>query len=184
MPESVSPISCSRVSGLLPGRMLTLVMRMMGSRFQPSARSVPPERLAPIVCAVSRELRYPVNKPLVMIGVHCAGTPSSSKANVPRPGPCSGRASATTFTKSVPYRRFLSLSRVRKDVPAKLASMPNTRSSSIGWPMDSWICRASCELSRMMFEVPSGHRSDFSSATASSPTRRAFSTSFSSSTSS
>ena len=24
-----------------------------------------------------------------MIGVHCAGTPSSSKPNVPRPGPCS-----------------------------------------------------------------------------------------------
>ena len=39
-------------------------MRIMGSRFQPSARSVPPERAAPMVCAVSRELRYPVKRPL------------------------------------------------------------------------------------------------------------------------
>ena len=48
-------------------------MRIIGSRFQPSARSVPPDRFSPMVCAVSRELRYPVNSPFVMIGVHCAG---------------------------------------------------------------------------------------------------------------
>ena len=40
-----------------------------------------------MVCAVSRELRYPVNNPSVMIGVHCAGTPSSSKAKVAEAGP-------------------------------------------------------------------------------------------------
>jgi len=41
----------------------------MGSRFQPSARSVPPDRAAPMVWAVSRELRYPVKRPFVMIAV-------------------------------------------------------------------------------------------------------------------
>ena len=77
-------------------------MRIIGSRFQPSARTVPPDRFSPIVCAVSRELKYPVNNPFVMIGVHCAATPSSSNPNVPSPGPCSCRASATTFTSSLP----------------------------------------------------------------------------------
>src|SRR6266702_3388176 len=68
MPDSVSAMSCSRLSGFFPGRMLMLVMRIIGSRFQLSARCVPPERFAPIVCAVSRELRYPVKRPLVIIG--------------------------------------------------------------------------------------------------------------------
>ena len=37
-----------------PGKRLTLVMRIIGSRFQPSVRTVPPERCKPIRCAVSR----------------------------------------------------------------------------------------------------------------------------------
>ena len=73
MPRSVEAISCSRLSGPRAGKMLTLVMRTMGRRFQPSARKQPPLRDAPMAAAVSREVRYPVNRPLVIIGVHCAG---------------------------------------------------------------------------------------------------------------
>src|SRR5579872_967321 len=102
MPWSVDATNCSRLSGFAPGKMLIFVMRIIGSRFQPSARNVPPDLVSPMVCAVSRELRYPVNNPSVIIGVHCAATPSSSNPNVPSPGPCSCRASATTFTNSLP----------------------------------------------------------------------------------
>src|SRR5207302_7902370 len=96
MPSSVLEMSWSKVSGFSPGRMEMFVMRMMGMRFQPSARMVPLERCSPISPAVSRDERYPVNRPLLMMGVHCAGTPSSSYANVPSPGPCCSVASATT----------------------------------------------------------------------------------------
>jgi hypothetical protein len=37
--------------------MLTLVMRIIGSRFQPSPRTVPPDRSSPTMAAVSREVR-------------------------------------------------------------------------------------------------------------------------------
>ena len=77
-PRSVEAMSCSSVSGDSPGKMLTLVMRTIGSRLQPSARRHPPLRVAPIAAAVSRDVRYPVNNPLVMMGVRCAATPSSS----------------------------------------------------------------------------------------------------------
>src|SRR5258708_9541842 len=54
-PRSVEAINCSRLSGLLPGSRLILVMRIMGRRFQPSARRGPPYRFSPMVCARSEE---------------------------------------------------------------------------------------------------------------------------------
>ena len=65
-----------------------------------------------------------------------------------------------------------------KDVPGKFASIPSTRSSSIGCPIDSWICSPSCDPSRMMVNSPTGHCSARCNSTASWPTRSAFSTSF------
>src|SRR6266700_6724466 len=41
-------MSCSKVSGFSPGRILMLVMRIIGKRFQPLALRVPPERSSPI----------------------------------------------------------------------------------------------------------------------------------------
>ena len=46
-------------------------------------------------------------------------------------------ASMVMFTNSEPYVKVPSLSGVRKDVPANAASVPKTRSNSIGWPHDS-----------------------------------------------
>ena len=53
-------------------------------------------------------------------------------------------------------------------MPAKLASVPNTRSSSVGWPHDSWIWSATCVESRMTSISPDGHCGASSRATASS----------------
>ncbi len=47
--------------------------------------------------------------------------------------------SATMFMSSLPYCSLPSLSGVQKVVPAKLASQPSARSSSVGWPTDSWM---------------------------------------------
>src|SRR4029079_5164924 len=71
-PSSVSSTICSNV---IPGfgRRLTLVIRMSGMRFQPSARIAPPLR-RPIRGAVSRELRYPTRMPFWMSGTAWAGT--------------------------------------------------------------------------------------------------------------
>jgi hypothetical protein len=55
MPSSVEAINSSRVP--FTGKMLTLVMRISGMRFQLSARIVPFERGCPIAAAVSREVR-------------------------------------------------------------------------------------------------------------------------------
>ena len=75
------------------------------------------------------------------------------------------------FTTSLPYWSRSSLSRVRKLVPAKLASIPSTRSSSIGWPHDSWTWSAICDESMITVISPLGHSGAVSSATASSAMR-------------
>ena len=62
----------------------TFVMRMIGSRDQPSARIVPFDS-RPIVAAVSRLMRYPTKVPSFTAQPSDAGTPSSSKPKVPRP---------------------------------------------------------------------------------------------------
>src|SRR6185295_8216573 len=36
---------------------------------------------------------------------------------------------------------------VRKEAPASETSSPRARSASVGWPQDSWICRASWGVS-------------------------------------
>ena len=58
-------------------------------------------------------------------------------------------------------------------MPAKAASHPRMRSSSMAWPTDSWIWRASCSLPRMRSTVPGTHSGAWRSSTASSPMRRA-----------
>ena len=40
---------------------------------------------------------------------------------------------------SLPYFSLPSWSGVQKVVPAKFASQPSARSSSVGWPTDSWM---------------------------------------------
>jgi hypothetical protein len=100
-----------------PGSRLTFVMRMRGSRFHPSARMVPDEAVSPIAGAVSRLDMYARKIPSSTRNVPCAGTPSSSKAKVPRPGPCESRASATIITAEAPSFRPRQ-SGVRKLVPA------------------------------------------------------------------
>ena len=52
-------------------------------------------------------------------------------------GPWAGVASATTLTISEAYLSCPSFSSVRKLIPAKFASLPKTRSNSMGWPIDS-----------------------------------------------
>ncbi|MNL86897.1 hypothetical protein D3C87_2158100 [compost metagenome] len=56
---------------------MTLVIRIMGMRSQPSARMVALD-WRPILVAVSRELKKPRKTPFSMIGARCAGIPSSS----------------------------------------------------------------------------------------------------------
>ncbi len=59
------------------------VIRIKGMRFQPSAR-IAPEEVRPMTGAVSRDVRYPVKSPSLMIGSLWAGTPSSSNPKLPR----------------------------------------------------------------------------------------------------
>src|SRR5580700_5863329 len=65
------------------------------------------------------------------------------------------------------------MSGMRKDVPAYAASCPRTRSSSVGWPHDSWTWSAAWVASRMTVMVPAGHSAAVSSAAASSAIRPA-----------
>ena len=67
-----------------PGSRWRFVIRTSGIRFQPSARIEPPAP-APICAAVSREVRKPRSTPPATTGSRAAGTPSSSKPNVPSP---------------------------------------------------------------------------------------------------
>ena len=64
---------------------------------------------------------------------------------------------------------------MRNDVPAKAASVPSARSSSIGWPHDSWTWRASWLPARMtVVRTSRGQGFAVSSATASSAIRGAW----------
>ena len=74
-------------------------MRTSGIRLQPSARIEPPAPW-PSFAAVSREVRKPRRTPASTIGSRRAGTPSSSKAKVPRPPGVV--ESAVTFISSEP----------------------------------------------------------------------------------
>ena len=99
MPSSVSAM----ISASVPSRgsIEMFVMRISGRWLQPSARLVALDAW-PTTGAVSRDVRKFSNMPSTMIGVACAGTPSSSKPNVPRPP---GRvASAVIETRSLAYR--------------------------------------------------------------------------------
>ena len=79
------------------------------------------------------------NTPSLMIGnsAPMLRTPSSSNPTVDNPPACD--RSAMTVIRGLPNRKVPSLSGVTKDVPAKLASQPRARSSSVEWPTDSWI---------------------------------------------
>ena len=96
-------------------------MRTSGMRFQLSAR-IEPRSSEPIRAAVSREPRNPVSTPRSTTGRRVAGTPSSSKANVPSPRGVVG--SAVMFMCSEPYRSDPRSSALRKLVPAYAASVP------------------------------------------------------------
>ena len=48
-------------------------------------------------------------------------------------------------------------SSLTNDVPANAASSPSTRSSSVGWPIDSWTCSAIWLPSMMTVVVVGGH---------------------------
>ena len=74
-------------------------MRTSGILLHPSARIDPPPP-APIRAAVSRDVRKPRRTPASTIVCRTAGTPSSSKAKVPRPPGEVG--SAVTFIRSEP----------------------------------------------------------------------------------
>ena len=80
-----------------------------------------------------------------------------------------GAASVIELPLSVnalaPLRKLM----VRKLVPANEASMPSTRSSSVGCPHDSWTWIATCEASRTMSISPDGHWGASRRATASRP---------------
>ena len=75
---AVAAISSSSVPAS-PGSRLTLVIRTIGWRANPSARMQPPERSSPICAALSREDRKPVRTPSRKIGKAWASTPSSSQ---------------------------------------------------------------------------------------------------------
>ncbi len=96
MPSSVSPM----ISASVPSRgsIEMFVMRISGRWLHPSARLVALD-VWPTTGAVSREVRKFSNMPSTMIGVDCAGTPSSSNPNVPSP-PASV-ASAVIDTRSL-----------------------------------------------------------------------------------
>jgi len=82
--------------------------------------------------------------------------------------------SIVMFISSEPYRRLPSWARSSQEVPAKAASQPRIRSSSIACPTDSWICSASCSEPRIRVVSPAGQAGAVSSARASSATRGAW----------
>jgi hypothetical protein len=82
MPSFVSPMMSA--SDPSPGSMLMLVIRISGRFPQPSARMAPVD-VPPIAPAVSRLEMKSWNVPSMMMGTRCAGTPSSSQPNEPRP---------------------------------------------------------------------------------------------------
>src|SRR5919106_3292941 len=93
MPSVGSAIRSS--SSQVPGSRLTLVMRIMGSRFHEEAL-IQPLEANPRDVAVSLDIKYPTNLPSFTMGVDWAATPSSSQPKVPRPG--WRRLSAVMFT--------------------------------------------------------------------------------------
>ncbi len=64
------------------------------------------------------------------------------------------------------------MSGVTKLVPAKLRSSPRMRSSSSGWPIDSWICRIIWSGASSTSIAPLGQFGAASSSSASSAIRR------------
>ena len=98
-----------------PGSRCRFVIRTSGIRFHPSARIEPPSP-APRRAAVSREVRNPRSTPSTTIGSRRAGTPSSSKPNVPSPPGVV--ASAVMFIFGDPYRSDPRSPGFRKLVPA------------------------------------------------------------------
>ena len=88
------------ISASVPSRgsIEMFVMRISGRWLQPSARLVAFE-VCPTTPAVSRLDRKFSKMPSTMIGTRWAGTPSSSKANVPSPP--GSVASAVIETRSL-----------------------------------------------------------------------------------
>ena len=165
-PSLVSPrISCSVPS---PGSRWMFVMRIKGMFCQPSARAVPFDG-RPSSEAVSRfEMKFS-NTPSTMIGTRWAGTPSSSYPYVPRPPGVV--ASAVMLTLSLAYFSLPRSSGRTNDVPAYASSWPSTRSSSAGWPTDSWTCSTICPLSSTSVVISLGQSFAFRRSTASFPMR-------------
>ena len=75
MPSSVEAIISS--SELSPGRRPTFVIRTIGSRAAPSARTIPPD-VSPTSGAESRPESTPTQVPSLTMSTAWAGTPSSS----------------------------------------------------------------------------------------------------------
>ena len=112
-------------------------------RFQPSARIAPPTG-RPIRGAVSR-LRQVADEDARpgSSGTACAATPSSSQPNVPMPP---GAVASATIVDEVGAVAEALVELVRasgSSCPRSDASVPKTRSSSVGWPQLSWTCRYS-----------------------------------------
>ena len=82
-------------------------------------------------------------------------------------------ASAVIETSGLPYFSVPRSSVDRNDEPAYASSMPSTRSSSMGWPIDSWTWSSTWPLSRISVVTSLGHSGADSSSTASRPVRSA-----------
>ncbi len=168
-PSSVAAIISSSVCG--PGSRPTLVIRTIGSRANPSARTEPAWS-RPATAAESRPARTPTQTPLRTASRAVAGVPSSSKPKEPNAPGIVG--SMVMFISSEPKRSEPSWSRSSHEVPANAASQPRMRSSSIACPTDSWICSDICSPPSSSVVSPLGQDGALSSSWHSAAIRSAW----------
>src|SRR4051812_2667950 len=135
-PRSVAEMMSLSVVSLSDGRSETFGIRWNCTESQESAYEQPCDRFVPVSgdthAACSRVVWYSLNIPLSMISHLSAGTPSSSQAHSPTE--CSWVRSPWMFMNSGPYLSFpiIFSGGDTKLVPAKFASKPMARSSSVG----------------------------------------------------
>ena len=152
MPSSVPAIISS--SDESPGSRPTLVMRTIGSRAGPSARTMPPDgRPTSGRRVAARQHARPSGR-----RGRCrpAGRPRPRRRSRSCPWRPGRVASAVICISSLPKRRLPSWAGSSHEVPANAASHPRMRSSSTAWPTDSWICSATWSESRITVVTPVG----------------------------
>ena len=150
-------MSATMSSRLMPGRgsRLMFVMRMSGSRFQPSARTAPPlvaadarRRLTAGQIAAEDALadeRHALRRdPLVIPAERAQAARRGGVGHEASPGPSRSGSRPRACRWSGSW------------CPRRRPPCPKTRSSSVGCPQLSWIWRYSCEGCRTMVRRPGG----------------------------